>query len=178
MNGTQTVDKTIEQVERLYESVTGRRPATSGETPYAAIPPEKDPKVHVEEQIERLIDTLARVSGRPQSSSTWVPPISIWQGPNELALNVDLPGVDRDSLRLRLMNGAIELSGRRTAPGRDGDGTELRYAELPFGMFRRVVPLPRPVSPEELQAELRDGVLTIRIARQATGVEAQEVEVR
>jgi HSP20 family protein len=176
MNRTLTLDETIEQVERLYESVTGRRPPVSSETPYAAIPPEKDPESHVEEQIERLTDTLARISGRPAQQSGWTPPLSVWQGPNEVLLSVDLPGVSRDSLRLRVANGAIELTGKRAAPS--NGASELRYAELPFGTFRRWIPLTRPLSPENFHAELRDGVLMMRISQGKSDTESQEFTVR
>ena len=75
-NETESIDTAIEQVERLYESVTGRDAPTLEEKPYATIPPERVPEEHVQEQVDRLIQTLAHFSGKPEVEPEWKPQIS------------------------------------------------------------------------------------------------------
>ncbi len=179
MNGIQTVDETIEQVERLYRSVTGKQPPEPGDAPYAAIPPEKDPEAHIDEQIQRLMETIQGAGGPPRPAPGWTPPLSVWQGPNETIVCVDLPGVARDSVRVRIANGLLEVSGSRsgTTPG-PGDHPQLRYAEHPLGKFQRFVPVPVETPAEQLQAQIRDGVLSVRIPRPQPDTEPREVSVR
>jgi len=47
------IDEAIHRLEGLYRTVTGKDAPVS-DTPYAAIPPEKDAVRHVEEQLDRL----------------------------------------------------------------------------------------------------------------------------
>jgi HSP20 family protein len=161
---TQTLDETIEQIENLYESVTGQKAPPAAEKPYATIPPEKDPEAHVSEQIEHLLDSLSQVASRPAGVPTWVPPIWACQGTGELLVNVDLPGVPKDALRVRVSNGVLQVSGTRTAPVVDAP-RGLRYAEQPFGAFRRLIPIPGDVAADQVRAQYRDGVLLVRLPR-------------
>lgn len=176
MNGINTVDETIEQVERLYQSVTGRTAPPAGEAPYAAIPPEKDPQSHMEEQVERLIEALSRFSGRNEARSTWTPQMSAWQGQGELLLQFDLPAVSRESLKVRISNGCMEISGRRTPPERNGRW-QPQHVEHSLGYFRRVFPFPVDFPVDQIQAQFKDGVLSVHIPRQGTAVDAKDVTV-
>jgi HSP20 family protein len=165
---TQTLDATIEQVETLYQAVTGKQAPPVSPAPYAEIPPEKDPEVHVGEQIERLLGSLNQVAARPIGLPIWTPPIWMCHGTDKLLVNVDLPGVPRDELRVRLSGGFIQVSGTRTPPVADGS----RYAEQPFGAFQRWIPIPLDVSADQVKAQLKEGVLTIQAPR--LGVAAAE----
>jgi HSP20 family protein len=153
----------------LYQSVTGREAPARAETPYAAIPPEKDPEAHVGEQIDRLLRSLSQVSQQPIMRSGWAPPISVWHGTGELLINVDLPGVARDDLHVRVANGVLQVSGMRPAPIPDGPRVP-RYAEQPFGTFQRMIPIPGDVAADQMQAQLKEGVLTVRLPRLETSV--------
>ncbi len=173
---THSVDETIEQIERLYQSVTGQEAPAPADTPFAAIPPEKDPEAHVGEQIDRLLASLSQVGGRPGTAMGWTPAISVWHGPTELLITVDLPGVAREGLRVRLAHGLLEVSGTRPIPSPDGP-RELRYAEPPFGACRRMIPVPADVAADQLQAQLKDGVLVVRIPRLTTPADLKDVTV-
>lgn len=87
----------------------------------------------------------------------------MWYGADELLINVDLPGVARDSLRVRAIGGSLHVGGARMAP--IPEPRAGRYAEPPFGSFQRVIPIPGGVAADRLKAQLRDGVLTIRLPK-------------
>src|SRR5689334_15318867 len=88
------IDDAIQQVERLYRTVTGKdAPAT--EPPYATIPPESDPTRYVEEQVERLMTALGQLPGTTPRMPTWTPPLSVWENAREIAICIELPGVPR-----------------------------------------------------------------------------------
>lgn len=174
----QTIDSAIEQVERLYESVTGRGAPELEEKPYATIPPERVPEEHVQEQVERLIETLAQFPGRPALEPEWKPAIALWDSRNEVRIAIDLPGVDKDAVRVSVSRGLLEVTGTRTIRPVESDSpVQLRYAEHPYGMFRRTMPLPLGARIEQLKAELRDGVLELRIPKELETVEIKTVAV-
>jgi HSP20 family protein len=173
----QTLDETIEQVESLYQSVTGQKAPPVVQTPYAAIPPEKDPETYVGEQIERLLSSLSEVTQRPGPGPTWGPPLWMSHVPDQLLINVDLPGVTRNALRVRITKGMLEISGTRTPPVTDGQRWS-RYAEPPFGAFRRWIPIPGDAAVDRVQAQLKDGVLMIQVPRAASpATEGKDIEV-
>jgi HSP20 family protein len=125
--------------------------------------------------MDRLIEALGSF-GVPMRTPSWTPPLSIWEGKNELVVRLDVPGVTRDSVHVSASRGRIEVSGLRRPP----DGEQplgLRYIESPHGEFQRTVPLPPEVDVSRLQAHLREGVLEIHVPRNRRPSEARPVPV-
>ncbi len=162
------IDTTIEQVERLYRTVTGKDVPAAGQEPYVPIPPERSPEEHLTEQVDRLVQALQTFriesTGRVRP---WTPPLSVWENANESVITLDLPGVGRESLHLTLSRGVLEVSGERPMLPYADEGFQLRHSEQGRGPFRRLVPLPLAAETGELRARMRDGVLEIRVPKGA-----------
>src|SRR5438874_1107860 len=110
------IDSTIQSVERLYRTVSGKE-AEALEQPYAPIPPEHDASKHVEDQVERLLNTLSRVQlGGTAETPQWFPPVSVWERPDEVLICIDLPGVPKDALAVSANGNLLMVSGRRPLP--------------------------------------------------------------
>jgi HSP20 family protein len=171
MNETESIDHAIVQVERLYRSLTGREAPPIREHPYATIPPEKVPEEHVQEQVDRLVETLTEFSGGSGALDGWKPPISMWEGKGEVWISVDLPGVTRDQVRVSVIRGMLELHGTRPPRAATEGSMELRYTEQTFGKFRRMIPLPSGLALDQLQAQMRSGILEIRVPRSTGSAE-------
>ena len=177
MTEPNNIDNAIGQVERLYRTVTGRDAPPIQEQPYAVIPPEKVPEEHVQEQVDRLVETLIEFSGG-SAQATWSPPISIWEGREEFVITVDLPGVTRDGVQVSITKGMLDIHGARPPrASQDGPQVELRYNEHILGRFRRLIPLPQGLATDRLQAQMRSGVLEIRVARTEGTQDVQSVPV-
>jgi len=160
-----SIDETIENVEKLYQAVTGR-PAPPADTVYAPIPAEKDPVEHVEEQLSRLLSAVGQsVQGGDAlwQGASWAPPLSIWESDREMLLSFEVPGVSREHVEIVLQGNLLTIRGQR--PSAKGDA-KLRASERPLGPFRRTVPLPIAVKSTEPNAQLRDGILEIRIPKE------------
>lgn len=179
MKETESLDTAIDQVERLYASITGHAAPDVGDKPYSVIPPERMPEEHVQEQVERLIQTLSRFPSTPATEPEWKPAMTLWEGRDEYCIDFDLPGVERESARVTVSQGVLELTGSRPVPSTDGDASlTLRYAERPFGKFRRAVALPTGVRIEQLKAEMRDGVLEVRIPKNIEVAEGTTLTIK
>jgi len=168
MNG---IDETIAQVEKLYQTVTGKAPPPS-DTPYAPIPAEKDPIKQVEAEIERLLLLLSPQSAE-QVAPPWMPALQVLESPTEVVFCVDLPGVKRDQVEVQLQNNVLIVRGSRSLPAAPNQtqqegALQLRLSEQPLGRFQRVLPLPQGGRPTGYSAQMRDGVLEIRVPRDAT----------
>ncbi len=172
------IDATISQVERLYQSVTGQEmpPASPASE---VIPPERDPRKFLDEQLERLGQVLGGLTGSQVSSApsapAWTPPLSAWEKPTEYLLTLAVPGVPRDRIRILRSRDSIIVEGDRPAPEEVREQAALAMSEGGFGPFRRVVAMPAGANLEEIQATLRDGLLVLRVSRGRTAGEEEKL---
>lgn len=124
--------------------------------------------------IDRLQNEINRLfTGWSDTESTsatadWVPPVDINEYGDRFELFVDVPGVDPKSVDIRLDNGVLTISGERQAPTHAEDESMVRRrTERGYGRFHRRFILPDTVDADNVKATDRDGVLGIRIAKQA-----------
>ena len=171
-----SIDETIENVEKLYQSVTGR-PAPQPDGPYAPIPAERDPVEHIEEQLSRLLSAVGETMQSEESAPrvVWAPPLSIWETDREVVLSFDVPGVPRENVQVTLQGEVLTVQGERP----ERRDAKLRASERPTGRFRRSVPLSSAPRENEPSAELKDGTLEVRIPRDGRdGAGAREIKIR
>jgi HSP20 family molecular chaperone IbpA len=155
------ISETIERIEHLYTTLTGRQPSDAHAR--APIPPEAEPVVHVQAQLERMVSALEQlVLGSRTPEAAWVPRAAFWTDDTGVELVIDVPGVSRDDVQIRVEPLAITVTGRRRAPwSRPPRG--VAGGDVPVGAFVRSFPLAAHVAPEQVRARLDGGVLTIRI---------------
>lgn len=159
------IEETIQKVERLYQSVTGHEAPRSNGEPYAPIPPEADATRHVEESLARLLE-LVQTSFAPARGPSWRPPLTLREERGERVLELDLPGVSRDSLSVVLSGDVVTVSGHRQPPDalEAADG-RVHSSERLFGPFERSVQLPGGVAAGDVRAKLTEGVLEVRVPK-------------
>jgi HSP20 family protein len=169
------LDTTIKQVERLYHSVTGQDMPPMDPNA-SAIPPERDPAKHVEDQLGRLEQALTEL-GSVQAQPTappWAPPLSVWETPEAIFVCVSLPGVQRTDLRLTYNQQGCVIEGTRNLPTPVAEASAQRtFGEDTWGPFRRIMPMPPQVRIEDIEAKLLDGLLTICMKKGVSPKEAQ-----
>ncbi len=88
-------------------------------------------------------------------------PMDAYRRGEDVWVHVDLPGVAPDSLEISVERNVLTLSAERNWQFEEGDRTYL--AERPRGSFRRQVHLGDGLDSEAIEANLSDGVLTLRI---------------
>lgn len=130
-------------------------------------------------QLERLIgrDPLLRDIVHPslpaaRRQARFVPAVDVVEGADAWTLLIEVPGVPRDKLSVRLDGSRLTVSGEKPAL-RTGDA---RTAERESGPFQREFLLPFQVRPDGIRARLADGLLTVILPREGTAG-AREVPV-
>ncbi|MCA9024265.1 MAG: Hsp20/alpha crystallin family protein [Planctomycetaceae bacterium] len=109
-------------------------------------------------QGERAIDQL----GMRGAERDWCPPIDVVETGDAVHVEVELPGIDPESVEVTLAGNMLTV----TAPIRSVDQQgQVRRRERPRGRFKRSIPLPASVNPDEVTAETRHGLLTITVAK-------------
>jgi HSP20 family protein len=170
------IDEAIGQVENLYRAVTGKS-VPPFEEPYAPIPTDADPAAHVRIQMELLMEALHTLpQPRGMTGHPWMPAVSFFETPADVFVLIDLPGVTREHVNVTIEHGILVIEGQRSfQPPREGEPPRV-VAEQPYGPFRRTVLLPPGLKTSELNAQLRDGVLEVRVPRLASS-DAKNVPV-
>lgn len=100
-----------------------------------------------------------------QDSRALVPRVDVLEDHGGITVLADLPGVSRDQLELKVDGDTLTIEGTVTtmAP----EGLEAAYAEVRLSRYRRAFTLSRELDAEAIEANLKDGVLTLRIPKQA-----------
>lgn len=172
-NGTLDVEAAMNDVARIYRTVTGQElPRNVAVT--APIPPERDARQVARDALAALGSMVAQLGVRPMPPI--VAPVDCWETERELIVVADLPGVERGSIRLQLERGALVLTADR--PQRPPEGGRPAALERGAGFLARTVLLPPGFAAGDVQAELADGVLRVRIVRGGTPHEPRTVEIR
>ncbi|MBX3604863.1 MAG: Hsp20/alpha crystallin family protein [Piscinibacter sp.] len=99
------------------------------------------------------------------SQRTALPVVDIFEDAGGITLLADMPGVSRDSLDVRLDGDALAIEGQVSIP--TPDGMRALWAEMNVPMYRRSFTLSRELDASRIEANLKDGVLSLRIPKQA-----------
>ncbi len=105
----------------------------------------------------------------------WIPRVEVREGSDALRFIMDVPGVLRDDLLIRVVGPRLIVSGRRDCEVRAIDES-IQAVERPFGEFQRSFALPGYAERDLIMCDLRDGVLTIVVPLKG-GLQVRTVEV-
>jgi HSP20 family molecular chaperone IbpA len=100
---------------------------------------------------------------RPQRAL--VPRVDVLEDQTGITLLADLPGVSRERLDLKVEGDTLLIEGSVGALTQEGQ--ETSYAEVRLPLYRRSFTLSRELDTTRIEAKLKDGVLNLRIPKQA-----------
>jgi HSP20 family molecular chaperone IbpA len=100
-----------------------------------------------------------------QDQRAVLPAVDVYEDETGITLLADMPGVPREQLELKVEGDALSIEGVVRAP--TPEGLEAVYAEVRVPRYRRTFTLSRELDASRIDASLKDGVLTLRIPKQA-----------
>ena len=101
-------------------------------------------------------------NARAPSFSAW-PRVNVYDGGSNLVLKADVPGLSEKDVHVTLNESGLAISGQRTvAPP---EGYSAHRQERSNFSFSRSLTLPCKVNPEQTQASVKNGVLTVTLAK-------------
>ncbi len=125
----------------------------------------RHPVTQLRDEMERLltgfyghpVEGLWTPPGRGQ------PPVNLWEHGDALVAELEVPGVRAEHLDISVSGGELSLQIQR--PDLLREGVTCHRCERPVGRFTRVLRLPAEVDGNNVQAELKDGILTITLPK-------------
>jgi len=141
-----------------------------------------DPFVRLWHEVDQLFSNVVGGAGLaewPQAGGQLGLPFEVADGGTELKVVAELPGVDEKDVSVELQGDALTIKGEKKA---EEERTDESYslAERRHGAFARTLRLPYAVEADQVQAALKNGVLTITLPKPAElqQQQAKRIEVK
>ena len=134
------------------------------------------------ERFRRQVDDLLEHSGFDhQGLKNWQSPahrpaLESFVNGDQFTIRVDLPGIDPESIDVRVVGGFLSVKGSREENQESGHAQYYRR-ETRYGVFERTIQLPEGVRAEDLKATHKNGVLELTATLPKEGA-AKQVKVQ
>ena len=113
----------------------------------------------------RLMEDFLRVDPfQTYGGASFVPSLEVKETKKSYVVKADLPGIEEKDLDVSFEKNRLTISGKRESEKRE-EGETYCACERSYGSFSRSISLPDGVDTEKVKAELKSGVLTLRLSK-------------
>jgi len=105
----------------------------------------------------------------------YVPSTDIYETEDALMVIMEVPGVDRDNIDVKLENDELRVEARIDFS--NYEGMEPLYTEYNVGHFMRAFSLSQGIDQKDIAASLSDGVLTLTL-KKVQQAKPRQIEIR
>ena len=100
---------------------------------------------------------------KTESVGALLPPVDVIEDEAGITLTADIPGVSKDHLGIKVNGDNLLIEAEASIPVQQD--MELLYAEVRAPYYRRSFILSRELDASKIEANLKDGVLKLRIPK-------------
>ena len=126
----------------------------------------------LQRELERWFgDRFPGLTDMSELSGDWnlVPACELRETDKDYVVQVDVPGICKDDLKIEVADNQLIISGERKQEedsDNDRDKESRRHiTETRYGSFMRTLTLPQAIDEKSVQAQYKDGVLTVRVPK-------------
>ena len=94
----------------------------------------------------------------------WTPAVDISEDNKEYVVRAELPGLKKQDVNVTFENGILNISGERRQE-KEEKGRRYHRVECSYGTFSRSFTMPSDTNPDQINAEFKDGVLYVHVAK-------------
>lgn len=117
------------------------------------------------ERMERLFEEFFPTVRREEEREyLWAPAVDVYENDKAYIVEVDLPGLKKEDVKVTLQNNVLTIQGERRLT-REGKGVDYHRQERFYGKFLRSFTLPETVDADKVSAEFKDGVLRLTLPK-------------
>ncbi|KKT42144.1 MAG: Protein containing Heat shock protein Hsp20 protein [Candidatus Giovannonibacteria bacterium GW2011_GWA2_44_13b] len=90
--------------------------------------------------------------------------VDVYQNADEIVVQTIVAGIKPEDVDVSISQDSITVSGKRER-AREVTSSDYFYQELYWGAFSRSVLLPQEIDPDEAEATIKNGLLTVRLPK-------------
>lgn len=131
----------------------------------------------LQDEVNRLFAGAApaNLSREEMLNGAWAPKVDIYENKENLVLEAELPGMNREDFELLFENNVLTLKGERKFEKKT-DEDNYHRVERAYGAFTRSFTLPNTVTAEGAKAEFNNGILNVTLPKREE-TKARKIEV-
>jgi len=134
----------------------------------------EDPFQALQREMENLFSQFQTSwNGTPAGMT---PALDITETDDAVQVRLDLPGMKTDDIDIEVSGNLLRVSGERKEDKEEKEQTYHRM-ERRYGSFLRAISLPCAIQENQVDAEFRDGVLTIRLPK-TEEAKSRKIQIR
>jgi len=131
----------------------------------------------LQDEVNRLFSSnFSRTFGDEGiARGAWAPTVDIYESKDQIVLEAELPGMNREDFELTVENNVLTLRGERRFEKKD-ESDNYHRVERSYGSFSRSFTLPQTVLTENVSAEYKNGVLRV-VLQKREALKARRIEI-
>lgn len=128
-------------------------------------------------EIDRLFeDAFNAPVGNWEHNAVWGFPLDVSENDDAFTVKAAVPGMNPDDLDITISDNVLTIKGETQEEDVHND-EKVHLRERRFGNFMRSISLPTPVEPDNVDASMDNGVLTLQIPK-AEAVKPKRIAVK
>jgi HSP20 family protein len=117
----------------------------------------------VQDEMNRMFDSFWG-DRTGEDEGMLMPPVDVTEKEDKFMVSVELPGLKKDDIKLSLRNNVLTISGSKKRESESKDDRFHRI-ERSFGTFCRTINLTSTVDASKIDADFKDGILTVNLPK-------------
>ena len=129
---------------------------------------EQYPDTYKDSNPERFFDRMLtdwfRAPERALDEEFMFPKIDLSEGPKNIRIKAEIPGVDADDIDVSLDGRTLTIKGEKKQENKE-ENENFHRIERSYGFFNRCIDLPSEVDPEKVDAKFKNGILKLKLKK-------------
>jgi HSP20 family protein len=118
----------------------------------------------LQQQMNRLFDETLVPARGGERSFVRVPAAEMEETQDAIHLKLEIPGIEAKDLDVQVTENAVSISSERKEETKTEENGVTK-SEFHYGKFQRVIPLPARIQNTQVQAEYKDGILSLTLPK-------------
>ena len=102
----------------------------------------------------------------------WVPSFGFYEKDGNFVLNAEIPGVKKEDISVTIDKNVVTVSGKKESR-KEEENANYYLQEATYGSFSRSIRIPGEIEEGKVEANYKDGVLTLTMPQKKTSASKQ-----
>ncbi|WP_161626679.1 Hsp20/alpha crystallin family protein [Desulfatiglans anilini] len=106
----------------------------------------------------------------------WTPSVDLSEKEGKYLLKAELPGMTKDDISVTYEDGVVTITGKKESK-KEEEGADYYVRESRYGSFTRSFRLPTGIDESKVDAQFKDGVLTVAMPKKE-GEKSRKIDIK